>query len=531
MIKSLYTLLFLAGVPIVVSAQSEYLSHPIDIKHYSVTIEVSNENDKIQCSETIDLKLERACDSFFIDLQSYGPSGKGMEISGPIKQGTESVEFNHTGNRIWIKPKSSWVGKDIQLSFGYEGVPETGLIMGKKKFEERTYFGDNWPNRAHHWFACVDHPSDKATVSFTVISPAEYGCIATGTLKEETKLPSGKLQFVYKTEIELPTKVMVVGLADFKVKELKSKLDFPITAWAYKQDAKNGFKDMKVAVDVVNYFIETIGTYPYEKLANVQSTTQYGGMENAGNIFYDENAVKGDQSMEALIAHEIAHQWFGNSASEQDWPHIWLSEGFATYFTDLYWEHTYGTEAMNERLNGERNRVLSFGKRYDHPVVDVTYEKLTDLLNPHSYQKGAWVLHMLRNKVGDEAFFKGIRNYYDNYQFSNATTYQFKKEMEAASGEDLTQFFEQWLLQSGNPKLLFIQGELSEKDVLIIRQEGKLFHFDIEVLLTYDDGTSETITINVDEEEESYVSQHNRRIISAVYDPNTKLLFEELGLR
>lgn len=502
MIKSLYTFLFLIGVPIVVFSQSEYLTHPVDIKHYSLSIEVSNENDIIQCSEIINFQLKEACDSFFIDLQSTGPSDKGMKINGPIKMDGKSVSFNHKDNRIWIKPNASWVGKEMQIAFNYSGVPETGLIIGKNKFDERTYFGDNWPNRAHNWFACVDHPLDKATVDFKVIAPSEYSCIATGVLQEETQLPSGKHQFIYETKIELPTKVMVVGIADFKVKELKSKQDFPISAWAYKQDAKNGFKDMKVAVDVVNYFIETIGEYPYEKLANVQSTTQYGGMENAGNIFYDENAIKGDQSMEALIAHEIAHQWFGNSASEQDWQHIWLSEGFATYFTDLYWEHTYGTKAMADRMKVERNTVLKFGKAYHHPVVDTKYEKLKDLLNPHSYQKGAWILHMLRNKLGDEAFFNGVRNYYEKYKLSNATTDQFKKEMEAASGEDLTQFFNQWLYNSGNPELLFIQGELSEKDVLIIRQQGKLFHFDIEVLLTYDDGSSETITISVDEEEE-----------------------------
>jgi aminopeptidase N len=158
-------------------------------------------------------------------------------------------------------------------------------------------------------------------------------------------------------------------------------------------------------------------------------------MENAGNIFYDENTVNGQQEMEALIAHEIAHQWFGNSASESDWKHLWLSEGFATYFTDLYFENQYGTAAMNERLKGERKKVIQFSKRYPHPVIDTTYASLMHLLNPHSYQKGAWVLHMLRTTIGDSAFFSGIRTYYTTYKFGNASSNDFQKCMQTKCRE------------------------------------------------------------------------------------------------
>jgi aminopeptidase N len=267
---------------------------------------------------------------------------------------------------------------------------------------------------------------------------------------------------------------------------------------------------------------------PFEKLDHVQSTTQFGGMENAGNIFYDENAVTGEGKMEALIAHETAHQWFGNSASESDWQHLWLSEGFATYFTDLYWEDKYGTEAMNERLITERNRVIRFSKQYDHSTVDTTYQSLMDLLNPNSYQKGAWFLHMLRTEVGDSAFWNGIRSYYDLYKYSNAATDDFQLVMEEKSGRDLEVFFHQWLRESLHPILLIDNGVKCGKNFLDIKQQQTthIFEFDLEVEVLYEDGSSEMKTFSVSKRIERFKFKSQKKIAGFKYDPNVKLLFE-----
>ncbi len=523
-------LLFLFGSSSVL-AQNEYIHHPVDILEYAVSVKLNDNHDTILGQETITFTLKVPCDSFFIDLKSV-TNGKGMRITSPVKIDDKVVQYRHANNRIWIQSESTWKSKTLRLDFAYEGIPETGLIIGENKFGNRTYFGDNWPDRAHHWFACVDHPSEKAKVNFTIWAPSGMECIATGALASKTSEKSKYTKYVFQSNIDLPTKVMVIGVADFKVKEYTSELDFPVSAWVYPKDKKKGFNDMEISVQVANFFIQTIGAYPYEKLANVQSTTQFGGMENAGNIFYDEKAVKGDGSMEALIAHEIAHQWFGNSASELDWPHIWLSEGFATYFTDIYWEHTHGTDAMNERLIGERNRVIGFSKRYLHPVVDTSYESLMHLLNPNSYQKGAWILHMLRTKIGDDAFFKGIRTYYDAFQYSNATTSDLQEHFETASGQDLQPFFEQWLFTAGHPILHFKSGvKHGGWEYLTIeqQQEGAIFSFDLEVEVLYQDGTSEIFTIPVNEKEVTFNMPTKKEISGFKYDPNTLLLFEEVA--
>src|SRR5207249_666261 len=128
-----------------------------------------------------------------------------------------------------------------------------------------------------------------------------------------------------------------------------SPKNIPVSAWVYPQDSAKGFYDYALATEILKFYANYIAPYPYKKLANVQSKTIFGGMENASAIFYAENSVNGERTSEDLLAHEIAHQWFGDMASETSFEHLWLSEGFATYFTDLYFEKKYGKEAMVTR--------------------------------------------------------------------------------------------------------------------------------------------------------------------------------------
>ncbi|MCR9173330.1 MAG: M1 family metallopeptidase [bacterium] len=513
------------------NAQHQYLDHPIDVLNYQVSIELEDASNKIRVYEWITFKLEAQCDSFFIDLVSANDS-TGMRLNQELTIDNEQADFRHENDRIWIQSSPKWeVGSEHEIKMFFDGVPETGLIIGENKFGNRTFFGDNWPNRAHHWFACVDHPIDKATMKFSVIAPAHYDCIATGDFISRTFVRnSEKIKFDFATSINLPTKLMVIGVADFFWDIYKPDPGFDVSAWVYPENKKEGMKDMKVSVEVLEYFIEILGPYPFEKLANVQSTTQFGGMENAGNIFYDENAVTGEGTMEALIAHEIAHQWFGNSASEEDWPHLWLSEGFATYLTDMYWEQKYGREAMNERLIGERTRVVNFAKNYAHPVVDTAYKDLMHLLNPNSYQKGAWFLHMLREEVGDSSFFAGIKKYYESYQFSNASTKDFRQVMEEVSGRHLSYFFEQWLHRAGHPVLLFETIERKGRTVLRMQQmqEEASFQFDLEVEAIYEDGSTELVVLSAHGANANYAFEPGKKITGFRYDPNVKLLFEEV---
>ena len=503
----------------------------IDAQLYHMYIEVNDTTNSIEVKELFVVKMLNNNTEFYLDLISK--SGEfGMTVTHVMNDSGDNLKYSHIDNKLWIDLGELAEDENGEQSFfvRYKGVPETGLIIGKNKFGQRTFFGDNWPNRARNWIACIDHPSDKATINFNVIAPKKYDCIATGTLEEKTKLDNDRNLFAYRSSTLLPTKVMVIGLAEFDIKKIKNKMDIDLSIWAYEESAKEGFKDMAVAQEVLEFFIDKVAEYPYIKLANVQSTTQFGGMENAGNIFYDENAVTGKLTMEALVAHEIAHQWFGNSASESDWQHLWLSEGFATYFTDLYWENKYGTDAMNERLIGERNRVLAFSKKYNHPVVDTSYTSLMSLLNPHSYQKGAWFLHMLRNEIGENHFWNGVVAYYDKYAYSNASTEDFKKVIEETCGLNLDVFFNQWLYETQHPTLKILYNENEGGQVLSIHQlqHTHLYDFNLEIEFAYDDGTKELRTFRINNKKSVFPLTGDKMVTGMKYDPNVKLLFEQV---
>jgi len=504
----------------------------IDILHYDLDITINDSSDVISAIEHVTVAYNSKCDSFYLDLISMNSSGKGMfvhEIKN-INYPYSKVEFKHSDDKLWIYVDGKMIDDSSKFSIVFHGKPIDGLVIGKNKFGKRTFFGDNWPNRAHNWFACVDHPSDKASVNFTIKAPKHYRVIATGLNRvDSTRSASSTTTHYFESTIQLPTKVMVFGAADFQTQLNTEYSTFPLSTWLYSDEDEKVFHDLDPSISIIDFFSEKIGEYPFEKLVNVQSTTRYGGMENAGNIFYDENAFTGKGTMEALIAHEIAHQWFGNSASESDWQHLWLSEGFATYFTDLYWENMYGTNEMNKRLKNERSKVIRFSKQYNHAVIDTNYTNLLHLLNPNSYQKGAWVLHMLRNEVGEDVFWEIIKTYYEEYKYSNANSFDFIEIVNRITKKDYSYFFNQWLRRNGQPKLKTEIKQKGKKINLEFRQiqKGKIFSFPIEILFIYKDGTKEVKKYNLNKEVFLISFKTDKKLDHFIVDPNVLLLFEE----
>jgi aminopeptidase N len=173
-------------------------------------------------------------------------------------------------------------------------------------------------------------------------------------------------------------------------------------------------------------------------------------MENASAIFYSENGIAEGRNIEGTVSHEIAHQWFGDAVTEADWHHLWLSEGFATYFGAVFFEHADGASDLRARMEQSRQRILESDDA-ERPVVDPAERDLFALLNDNNYAKGGWVLHMLRGVLGDDGFFAGIREYYRRHLHSAVLSEDFEAVMEEVSGRDLGWFFGQWLHEPGYP--------------------------------------------------------------------------------
>ncbi len=501
----------------------------IDIKHYDLSISLEDTTDVILVTEKVILRINEQSNSFALNLVNQDIDGTGMRVS-LIQFQDDSLQYFHKDNilQINLPQELELKSKQIECIIHYSGIPKDGLVIGENKYGKRTFFGDNWPTRAQNWFACVDHPSDKATIDFHIKAPSHYDIVAVGEKVSEKQISNNRKLTDYSLRHPIPTKVMVFGAADFSHKEIAIKNDLPIQSWVYQEDSSASYSDLEVAVDPLKFFTDKIAPYPFDKLANVQSTTRFGGMENAGCIFYDENAFSGEHQMENLIAHEIAHQWFGNSASESDWQHLWLSEGFATYLTNCHLENKYGKEAMNQHLQLEREKVIQFENQIKRPVIDTISESLMDLLNPNSYQKGSWFLHMLRNRLGDEAFWKGIQHYYKKYRYSNASTNDFRAIMELQSKSSLKTFFDQWLKGNEMPNLTVKVKKKCRKRIVTITQiQNQPFSFPLEVGVI-ENGVERTILLQFTPEIKTIeltLSKKSARVIKL--DPNTKLLFKE----
>ena len=451
------------------------------------------------------------------------PSGAAPSDPAP------ALSFRQADDRLHVRLlREAAAGERRRIVVHYRGVPADGFTIGRNRHGERTFFADNWPDRAHHWLPVVDHPSDKATVAFAVTAPAHYQVVATGAFVEAVDLGDGRRRTEWRSRAPIATKVMAVGVARF-VRRRQADVDgVPVETWVYPQDREAGLRAFAPGARVLGAFERRLGDYPYAKLANVQTTTRWGGLENAGNVFYDEDAVDREGGIETLVAHEIAHQWYGDSVTESDWPHVWLSEGFATYLTACYLEWTYGRRRFLGQMDAARERVLSYLEEApDSVVVPESVPDPRRLLSPNVYQKAAWVLHMLRGEVGDGTFWKGMRTYYERFRDRNAWTADFAAVMEEVSGRKLDWFFEQWLRRPGVPELeIGWEFDAAASAVVIeVRQTGPtIYRLPLEVEAVLEDGRAVRGRVDVEGERATATIPLRERLERLRFDPDGWLL-------
>jgi len=514
-------------------AQAQFINKQqdkVDVLHYEFHLQLSDTSNFIKGKTTIHFQLLKTVDSVFFHLKNENNKGEGMFVHDVKDIKGNVLTFKHQNDILSIyKTEDCNTHTPLSLIVTYSGIPEDGLYIRKSLYGKKTFFGDNWTNRDQYWLPVIDHPSDKALVDFYIEAPNHYEIIASGKLISKEKIKNYNFAYHFKTAVALPTKVMVLGAADFKIKEFDTINNIPVSSWIYREAPEKGFDDYKPAVEVLEYYNSIIGRYPYTKLANVQSKTRFGGMENAGNIFYYEESVTGHGQIEPLIAHEVAHQWFGNSVSEKNWRDIWLSEGFATYLTDLYLENKYGKEKLRERMIMEREKVVKYSENTDiQPVVYNEKENLFKLLNRNSYEKGAWILHMLRTKIGDEKFFRILKTFYVTYKNTNASTEDFIKIVEKETGDDLNDFFQQWLYRKDIPNIS-LQWEIKNNKILIeVKQNENPYTLTLPIRI-YDDKNNQTFDLALSKSKHTFEFSLDNIFTNAKLkiDPNVEVLYKE----
>ena len=424
----------------------------IDVVHYDFAIELPDTGANISGVSRMLVRHRPEGSNLDVDIL--------LTVDSVLVDGVRSAVTAHPGGVIVPLGTAT---DSARVAVFYHGAPRDGLIISRDPEGRWQAFGDNWPNRARHWLAVVDRPGDKATVSWTIDAPTELTVVANGARTDSTRSAARPWRSIWRWDERHPiaTYLMVIAAAPLRAEPLPSTKCLTtadgkcVAQTVYvSKDAKPGYPPaFEEAEGIVAFYSSLIGPFPYEKLAHLQSTTRFGGMENATAIFYADGLFRNGTIGSSIVAHETAHQWFGDAVTESEWPHLWLSEGFATYFAELWAEHSRGRDTLIAHMRGIRAGLLTDSDVAHRPVIDTAQTDLMQLLDANSYQKGGYVLHMARRLLGDSVFFRGVRGYYAGHRDGNATSDDLRRALEGASGRDLGWFFSQWLRRPGYPEL------------------------------------------------------------------------------
>ncbi len=442
--------------------------------------------------------------------------------------------------------------------------PKNGFHFIASTFEKKSQAKQAWTqgqaSESRYWFPCLDYPNIKIPVTLQIKSPQDYIVISNGKLiSKEIDNKNNTITWKWEEKNPIPSYLVSVVIGEFA--EIKDKYN-TIPLYYYwpkeipKEDAILSFSETPQILKFFENYFDI--KYPHAKYAQVAvDEFEFGGMENNScttltrNILHDKKTAIDYNHDLFLISHEIAHQWCGNLVTCNEWSHIWLNEGFATYCELLYWENSRGTNEFYLNLLKNADKYFEeVDKFYKRSVVTKVYKHPDELFDAHSYEKGGYVLHMIRNYIGEELFKKCLKTYIQKYRGKNVDTENFHKIIEEISGKNMDTFFDQWVYRKGHPELdveIYLENsnteDINENKITILKvkimqsQElndntatSSIFEFPLEIKLIFsnDKGESEekknTILINKKITEHIFHMQKNNKIEWISIDPQFKIL-------
>jgi aminopeptidase N len=411
-------------------------------------------------------------------------------------------------------------GHESRVSIHYTAQPEKGLYfrtpaMGYKPGDEHLFTqGEALDNR--YWYPCPDAPNEKFTTEITCHVPDGMTVLSNGRLVSREKDAAGLTAFHWAQEQPHANYLVSLVAGYFKSVEDKHK-DIPLALYVPPsdiQEAPNSFRDTR---DIMDFYEHEIGVpFPWVKYYQVMvQDFMEGGMENTSLTTLTENslftsATENLRSSQGLVAHEMAHQWFGDLVTCKDWSHIWLNEGFATFYALLYDGHKNGPDSMLYGLYGSARHIFS-ATEADGSIVNRKFAHADDVFGLLAYDKGSWVLRMLRAQLGEDLYRRCIKTYLERHQYGNVVTADLSSVIEELSGRSYDQFFDQWVYHAHFPELAaaYSWDEKTRLAKISIRQEQTLsedvllFNFPLTVAFSGPSGRVEK-TIPVKEQSEDF---------------------------
>jgi aminopeptidase N len=370
----------------------------------------------------------------------------------------EAVSYKREGDYVIITLNRNLNhAEEFAVKINYSGKPKsTGFdsFTFKQIHGNAVIYNLSEPNYGPVWWPSKDLPDDKALSTLRLRVPTGLNAVSNGILDDSTQNGDGTTTFIWKNSYPISTYLVSLVVSRFSYWEdsytsLDGYKQMPVVYYAFPKDSASASTDWKKTPEMIRFFANTYGEYPFinEKYGMAEFGWVQGAMENQTITSMGYLLINGQETFENVVVHELAHQWFGDAVTLKDWKNIWLNEGFATYSEALWEEYTKGKDAY-----------FKYMKNYDYGYFKGTvYNPEGYIFSPSVYatvyQKAAWVLHMLRGMLGDEIFFKGVRQYYERFKYKNAETADLQAVFEEVSGQNLQWFFDQWVYEgTGRPK-------------------------------------------------------------------------------
>ncbi len=416
------------------------------VKHYSLDLHIETRAKRI--SGSVILNVAAAVNE--LRSLSLNMSNNLHVIS--VRSEDKDLDFTHQGNHLDIKLGHSYEANSLfEVAVNYEGMPsERGLVFDEHNSMPMIYtYG--LPFTAQQWFPCKDAPSDKAdSADITITVPVPLVAASNGRLVRTTTNSDGTQTFYWEVNYPIYPDVISVAATNYAMFILPyyyGKSDaMPMAFYVYPEDLEKAQKQFAILPEMLRHHAAVFGEYPFIK-------EKYGIAEFAKQSFREHqtlpsfaaNLITGGRENDWILAHELAHQWFGNCISVKNWSHVWLNEGFANYAYALWKESVEGKDSyLSVMRSWDKDEFAGSVFIRDPTNTDALFSETT-------FQKGAWVLHMLRHVIGENAFFNALRSYVKSYSYRNACTEDFQSVCEKEYGQSLDWFFKEWIYGINRP--------------------------------------------------------------------------------
>ncbi|HEU4339499.1 MAG TPA: M1 family metallopeptidase [Planctomycetota bacterium] len=430
----------------------------IDVLHYKISVRLDERIPEPIVEGRVEMDLAFTASTGTVELDA-----EEMVVT-EVKAGKgDPLECRQEGGKLIVElGRKAPAGEKLHLDISYTARPSVGLffITPDPQLPNRGWqvWSQGETEYNHHWFPCYDNPNDRATSEVVITVREKYRTISNGTLVKSTIHHGWRIEH-WKMDVPHVAYLTSIAAGEFDMLEDREKVPiryFVPKGWHSKEEISRTFKKTP---DMMAFFAERTGVpYPYAKYDQVVvDDFTWGGMENiTATTLHPGTVVKKrsweDRDSDGLIAHELAHQWFGNLVTCRTWAHAWLNEGFATYMEALWREKSEGREAFIADLEDGLGWYLSeAANEYTRPTVCSHYTTPDDVFDSHIYPRGAWILRMLHDRLGNDAWWKGVNRYLTKHRAGLVTTDDFRVAMEEGSGQDLKPFFDQWLTKAGHP--------------------------------------------------------------------------------